>query len=271
MTRPSPTVSVMIDAARAAGRRLVRDFGEIENLQVSRKGPADFVSAADKKAEQIIHDFLEKKRPGYGFLMEEGGSIEGSDKTHRFIIDPLDGTLNFLHSVPHFAISIALEREGELRAGVVFDPMRNEIFWAETGEGAWIENRRLKVAARRRLSDCVVVTGIPQLGVDGFEQFLDEMVRVRHEVAAIRRFGSAALDLAWVASGRFDAFWERKLSAWDVAAGIVLVREAGGTVLGLGGARPETGHLVAGNPSIATKLAERIEGKVPTRPPGARR
>ncbi len=271
MTRPSPTVSVMIDAARAAGRRLVRDFGEIENLQVSRKGPADFVSAADKKAEQIIHDFLEKKRPGYGFLMEEGGSIEGSDKTHRFIIDPLDGTLNFLHSVPHFAISIALEREGELRAGVVFDPMRNEIFWAETGEGAWIENRRLKVAARRKLSDCVVVTGIPQLGVDGFEQFLDEMVRVRHEVAAIRRFGSAALDLAWVASGRFDAFWERKLSAWDVAAGIVLVREAGGTVLGLGGARPENGHLVAGNPSIATKLAERIEGKVPTRPPSARR
>lgn len=265
MSRPSPTLSVMIDAARAAGRRLVRDFGEVENLQVSRKGPADFVSAADRKAEQIIQDFLSKKRPGYGFVMEEGGVIEGSDKTHRFIIDPLDGTLNFLHSVPHFAISIGLEREGELHAGVVFDPMRNEIYWAETGEGAWMENRRLRVAARRKLSESVVVTGIPQLGVEGFETFLEEMVTVRHEVAAIRRFGSAALDLAWVASGRFDAFWERNLSAWDVAAGIVLVREAGGNVLGLGGSDPASGSLVAGNPAIANKLAERIEGKVPTK------
>lgn len=265
MSRPSPTVSVMIDAARAAGRRLVRDFGEVENLQVSRKGPSDFVSAADKKAEQIIHEFLEKKRPGYGYLLEEGGAIEGSDKTHRFIIDPLDGTLNFLHSVPHFAISIGLEREGELRAGVVFDPMRNEIFWAETGEGAWLENRRLKVASRRKLPECVVVTGIPQLGVDGFEQFLEEMVMVRHEVAGIRRFGSAALDLAWVAAGRFDAFWERNLSRWDVAAGIVLVREAGGVVNGLSGSDAAAGSLVAGNPSIATKLTERLEGKVPAK------
>lgn len=265
MTRPSPTVSVMIDAARAAGRRLVRDFGEVENLQVSRKGPADFVSAADHKAEQIIREFLEKKRPGYGFLLEEGGAIEGSDKTHRFIIDPLDGTLNFLHSVPHFAISIGLERDGELHAGVVFDPMRNEIFWAEAGAGAWIENRRLRVASRRKLSECVVVTGIPQLGVEGFEEFLQEMVTVRHEVAAIRRFGSAALDLAWVAAGRFDAFWERNLSPWDVAAGVVLVREAGGNVIGLNGGDPANGNLVAGNPSISTKLSERIEGKLPPR------
>lgn len=263
MSRPSPTVSIMIDAARAAGRRLVRDFGEVENLQVSRKGPSDFVSAADKKAEQIIHDFLEKKRPGYGYLMEEGGAVEGTDKTHRFIIDPLDGTLNFLHSIPHFAVSIGLERDGELRAGVIFDPIRNETFWAETGEGAWMENRRLKVASRRKLSDCVVVTGIPQLGVEGFEQFVEEMVIVRNEVTAIRRFGSAALDLAWVASGRFDAFWERRLSPWDVAAGIVLVREAAGVVHGLNKSDPAAGSLVAGNPAVATKLCERLDGKVP--------
>lgn len=264
MSRPSPTVTVMIDAARAAGKRLTRDFGEVENLQVSRKGPADFVSQADKAAEKIIHEKLSKARPGYGFLMEESGSIEGTDKTHRFIIDPLDGTLNFLHGIPQFAVSIGLERDGELRAGVVFDVMRQEMFWAETGEGAWLENRRLKVSARRKLSEAVVCTGIPQLGVEGFERFIDEMVRVREEVAAIRRFGSAALDLAWVAAGRFDAFWERRLSPWDVAAGFVLVKEAGGAVVGLDGAKkPLVGDFVAANPSLAPKLAERIEGKAP--------
>ena len=179
MSRPSPTVTVMMDAARSAGRRLIRDFGEVENLQVSRKGPADFVSAADKKAEEIIRKALEKARPGYGFLLEEGGEVIGSDKTHRFIIDPLDGTLNFLHGIPHFAISIGLEREGQLRSGVVFDPMRNEMFWAEEGNGAWLENKRLRVGARRKLTDAVVTTGIPQLGVNGGERFLDELARVR--------------------------------------------------------------------------------------------
>ncbi|MEZ5939247.1 MAG: inositol monophosphatase family protein [Hyphomonadaceae bacterium] len=265
MSRPSPTVSVMMDAARAAGRRLLRDFGEVENLQVSRKGPADFVSAADRKAEEIIRERLEKARPGYGFLMEESGSVEGTDKTHRFIVDPLDGTLNFLHGMPHFSISIGLEREGELRAGVVFDPIRNELFWAETGEGAWLENRRLKVAARRKLSESIVTTGIPQLGVPGFDTFMKEATILQAEVAAIRRLGSAALDLAWVAAGRFDGYWERNLKLWDVAAGFVLVREAGGKVVGLNGAKPEAGSFTAGNPSVAVKLAERIEGKVPSR------
>jgi myo-inositol-1(or 4)-monophosphatase len=263
MSRPSPTVNVMIEAARAAGRRLVRDFGEVENLQVSRKGPSDFVSAADRKAEDIIRDKLEKARPGYGFVMEEAGEIKGTDKTHRFIVDPLDGTLNFLHGIPHFAISIGLEREGKLRAGVVYDPMRNEIFWAEEDEGAWLENRRLRVASRKKLSEAVVVTGIPQLGHDGFEKFLDELVAVRSEVAAVRRFGAAALDLAWVAAGRFDAFWERGLSLWDIAAGFVLVTEAGGVVHGLDKADPRKGDFVAGNISIAPKLVERIEGKIP--------
>ena len=262
MSRPSPTVTVMMDAARAAGRRLIRDFGEVENLQVSRKGPADFVSAADKKAEEIIRKALEKARPGYGFLLEEGGEVQGSDKTHRFIVDPLDGTLNFLHGIPHFAISIGLERDGKLRSGVIFDAMRNEMFWAEEGNGAWLENKRLRVGARRKLTEAVVTTGIPQLGVNGGEKFLDELARVRTEVAAVRRFGSAALDLAWVAAGRFDGFWERGLSPWDVAAGFVLMQEAGGMVIGLDKSDPFKGSFVAANTSLAQKLSETIEGKI---------
>jgi myo-inositol-1(or 4)-monophosphatase len=263
MSRPSPTVTVMMDAARAAGRRLIRDFGEVENLQVSRKGPSDFVSAADQKAEEIIRKSLEKTRPGYGFLLEEGGEVNGTDKTHRFIIDPLDGTLNFLHGIPHFGISIALERDGKLRAGVVFDPMRNEMFWAEEGQGAWLENKRLRVASRRKLSEAVVTTGIPQLGVDGAEKFIEELIAVRAEVAAVRRLGSAALDLAWVAAGRFDGFWERGLSLWDIAGGFVLVQEAGGLIVGLNKADALKGSFVASNTSLAPKLAERIEGKIP--------
>jgi myo-inositol-1(or 4)-monophosphatase len=268
MSRPSPTVTVMMDAARAAGRRLIRDFGEVENLQVARKGPADFVSSADKKAEEIIRDRLTKARPGYGFLLEEGGTVEGSDKTHRFIIDPLDGTLNFLHGIPHFAVSIGLEREGKLRAGVVFDPMRNELFWAEEDQGAWIENKRLRVASRKKLSEAVVTTGIPQLGVDGVEKFMGELTAVRSEVAGVRRFGSAALDLAWVAAGRFDGFWERGLSLWDIAAGFVLVQEAGGVIIGLDKKDATKGSFVTANTSLAPKLAERIEGRI-TKPTGA--
>lgn len=262
MSRPSPTVSVMMDAARAAGRRLVRDFGEVENLQVSRKGPADFVSAADRKAEEIIRKSLEKTRPGYGFLLEEGGEVTGSDRTHRFIIDPLDGTLNFLHGIPHFAVSIGLERDGRLRAGVIFDPMRNELFWAEEGQGAWLENRRLRVGSRRKLSEAVVTTGIPQLGVNGAETFVEELLRVRAEVAAVRRFGSAALDLAWVAAGRFDGFWERGLSPWDIAAGFVLMQEAGGMIIGLGRKDARLGSFACGNTSLAQKLADAVEGKI---------
>ena len=262
MSRPSPTVTVMMDAARAAGRRLIRDFGEVENLQVSRKGPSDFVSAADKKAEEIIRKSLEKTRPGYGFLLEEGGEVQGSDKTHRFIIDPLDGTLNFLHGIPHFSVSIGLERDGKLRAGVVFDPMRNECFWAEENQGAWLENKRLRVGARRKLSEAVVTTGIPQLGKNGAEKFIDELVRVRAEVSAVRRFGSAALDLAWVAAGRFDGFWERDLQLWDIAAGFVLVQEAGGMTIGLDKKDATKGSFVTANTSLAPKITELVEGKL---------
>jgi myo-inositol-1(or 4)-monophosphatase len=252
----------MIEAARSAGRRLMRDFGEVENLQVSRKGPADFVSVADQKAEEIIFEKLRKARPGYGFLMEERGAVEGTDKTHRFIVDPLDGTLNFLHGIPQFAVSIGLERDGRLHAGVVFDVMRNEVFWAEADQGAWLENRRLRVASRRKLADAVVCTGIPQLGVPGRERFIAELNLLMQEVAAVRRFGSAALDLAWVAAGRFDCFWERGLKLWDTAAGFVLVREAGGAVIGLNGADERDGDFVAGNPSLAPKLAERLDGRL---------
>lgn len=263
MSRPSPTLSLMIEAARAAGRRLVRDFGEIENLQVSQKGPADFASTADLKAEEIIFARLSKGRPGYGFVMEERGVVEGTDKSHRFIIDPLDGTLNFLHGTPHFAVSIALERDGELRGGVVFDVMRNELFWAETDQGAWLENRRLRVAARRKLEEAIVSTGIPQLGAPGRERFLTELDVVTQCVSAVRRFGSAALDITWVAAGRFDCFWERGLKVWDVAAGLVILKEAGGIALGLNKSDPRQGDLVVGNRSLAPKLLERLEGGVP--------
>ena len=263
MPRPSPTMTVMIEAAQAAGRKLLRDFGEVEMLQVSRKGPGDFVSNADHKAEKVIFESLSKMRPGYGFLMEEGGSVEGTDRTHRFIIDPLDGTTNFLHGMPHFAVSIGLERDGELHAGVVHDVVKNEVFWAETGHGAWLENRRLKVAARRKLSEAVFATGIPFLAKSGHREFLEELASIMTDVAGIRRFGSAALDLAYVAAGRFDGFWERSLQPWDIAAGVVLVREAGGIVEGLN----ETdfmvsGDIVCGNPSLCAKLKERVEGKI---------
>ena len=269
MSRPSPTITIMIEAAQVAGRKLLRDFGEVENLQVSKKGPADFVSAADHKAEQILFDRLSKKRPGYGFLMEERGVVEGTDKSHRFIVDPLDGTLNFLHGMPHFAISIGLERDGELRAGIVFDVVRNEMFWAETGEGAWLENRRLRVSARRRLAESVFATGVPYLGKPGEDhnQFLRELNNLTDQVAGIRRFGSAALDLAYVAAGRFDGFWERGLKPWDVAGGAVLVREAGGRVEGLNGTNfMESGDIVAANPSLCPKLAERVEGRLNKKP-----
>lgn len=261
MSRPSPVGTIMIKAARAAGASLSRDFAEVEHLQVSRKGPADFVSNADHKAEEIIYEQLKKARPGYGFVMEEAGLVEGSDKTNRFIIDPLDGTLNFLHGQPHFSVSIALEREGQLLTGVVYDVAKNEIFWAETGRGCWLENRKLRVAARAHMADACIATGTPWLGKSESEHklFWSEMAAMTPVVAGIRRYGSAALDLAYVAAGRFDGFWERGLKSWDIAAGIVLVREAGGIVEEIdGGNLLETGNILAANeplhPHLKTQL-----------------
>jgi len=252
----SPLLTVMVGAARKAGRSLARDFGEVENLQVSRKGPSDFVTAADKRAEEVIFAELSRVRPGYGFLMEERGVIEGSDRTHRWIVDPLDGTLNFLHGMPHFAISIGLERDGDLVAGVVYDLSRNEIFAAERGRGAFLNDRRIRVAARTRMDEAVIATGIPYHGKTGHDVFAREIAAMSDKVAGVRRFGSAALDLAWVAAGRFDAFWERGLQPWDIAAGIVLVREAGGFVRGLDGAEPTHGDILAGNASLTPQFAD---------------
>lgn len=253
----SALMNVMISAARKAGRSLARDFGEVEHLQVSVKGPANFVSAADHKAEDIIFKELSRARPGYGFLMEERGEVPGDDKTHRWIVDPLDGTTNFLHGIPHFAISIGLEREGVLVAGLVYNPATDELFTAEKGKGAFLnDRRRLRVAARRTLADAVVVTGIPHRGRPGHPRFMDEMSAVMMEVAGLRRSGSAALDLAYVAAGRYDGYWERSLKAWDLAAGIVLVREAGGLISDVEGRDKayETGNVLAGNSAITKAL-----------------
>ncbi|NBC20452.1 MAG: inositol monophosphatase [Alphaproteobacteria bacterium] len=261
MSKPSPVGSVMIKAARDAGRQLARDFGEVENLQVSRKGPADFVSNADHRAEEIIYNALSKARPGYGFLMEERGEVPGTDKSNRFIVDPLDGTLNFLHGQPHYAVSIGLEREGELFCGVVYDVAKNEIFWAEKGRGAWLDQRKLIVAARRKLSESVIATGTPYHGKAeaAHEAFWGELAAMTPVTAGIRRYGSAALDLAYVAAGRFDGFWERGLRAWDIAAGIVLVREAGGFVDEIdGGNVLRTGNIVAGNEPLHPQLIDRL-------------
>jgi len=252
MINVSPTLNVMITAARKAGRSLSRDFGEVEQLQVSIKGPANFVSAADHKAEDIIFKELSKARPGYGFLMEERGEIEGADKTQRWIVDPLDGTTNFLHSNPLFAISIALEREGQLIAGVIYNPASDELFTAEKGKGAYMNDRRLRVASRKTLADALVTTGIPHRGRANHSRFLKEMGTLMQEVAGIRRSGSAALDLAFVAAGRFDAYWEHGLKAWDIAAGIVMVREAGGIISDLSGGDKflDSGDILAANTTL---------------------
>ena len=252
----SALLNVMVDAARKAGRSLVRDFGEVENLQVSHKGPADFVSAADRRAEQILQEELKRVRPTWGLLMEESGEVGGSDPSHRFIVDPLDGTTNFLHGIPIFAVSIALERQGQLVAGVVYNPVMDELYTAERGSGAFLNDRRLRVANRRSMPDCVIGTGIPFLGHGQHDRFLAETRVVMNEVAGIRRCGAASIDLAWVAAGRLDGFWERSLKPWDMAAGIVLIREAGGFVSDLDGKdrMMETGTVLAGNEDIQRRL-----------------
>lgn len=252
-------MTLMINAAQKAGKAVKRDFGEVENLQVSKKGPSDFVTASDKKCEQTLYEELSKARPGYGFLGEENGFIEGTDKTHRFIIDPIDGTSNFIHAIPHFAISIALEREGALVAGVVYNPITDDVFWAETGKGAWRGEYRLKVSGRKTLGDSLLATGVPWRGVQGHGQFFKELHSFTQKVAGIRRFGSAALDLAWVAAGRYDGFWERNLKVWDLAAGVVLVREAGGQCIDIDGNDfTQTGNLIAANPHILKLMNEQL-------------
>lgn len=254
----SALLNVMVQAAMKAGRSLSRDFGEVENLQVSRKGPSDFVSAADHRAEKIVREELQKARPGYGLLMEESGTIEGSDPQHRWIVDPLDGTTNFLHGIPIFAVSIALERQGQIVAGVIFNPVMDELYTAERGSGAFLNDRRLRVANRSALPDCVIGTGIPFLGKGDHARCLVEMRHIMGEVAGIRRCGAAALDLAWTASGRLDAYWEHGLAPWDIAAGLLMVREAGGFATDLDGGDKmfEKRSIVAGNEKIQAQLRQ---------------
>ena len=258
----SALINVIFTAARKAGRSLARDFGEVEQLQVSLKGPANFVSAADHRAEEIIHAELSRARPGYSFLMEERGEIKGDDPTHRWIVDPLDGTTNFLHSIPIFSISIALEREGELVAGLIYNPATDETFTAEKGKGAFInDRRRLRVAARSELAASVICTGVPHAGRPGHDLFLKELRAIMAASAGIRRTGSAALDLAWTAAGRFDGFWERDLRPWDIAAGMVILREAGGYMSDANGKDRilEQGTIVAGNETIHAKLLKLLK------------
>jgi myo-inositol-1(or 4)-monophosphatase len=255
----------MVQAALKAGKSLTRDFGEVQNLQVSLKGPGDYVSQADRRAEKIVREELLKARPTYGFLGEESEEIKGTDGTHRWIVDPLDGTTNFLHGIPMFATSIALQRGAEIVAGVVYNPATDELFTAEKGGGAFVNDRRLRVSARKHLSDSVIGCGAPHLGRGQHGRFLVQLRHVMGEVAGIRRMGSAAMDLAYVAAGRFDGFWEEYLSPWDVAAGVILIKEAGGFVSELGGGNDfiEGGSIAAGNEHIHKALIDVANRPVP--------
>ncbi|HUB95480.1 MAG TPA: inositol monophosphatase family protein [Stellaceae bacterium] len=262
----SAIIHVMAAAALKAARGLIRDFGEVEQLQVSVKGPGDFVSNADLKAEQVLRTELQRARPQFGLLMEESGESPG-DGRHRWIVDPLDGTTNFLHGLPHFAISIACERDGEVIAGVIYEPLRDEMYWAEKGIGAYVNDRRLRVSARRRLPEAVIGTGIPFLGHGDHPAYLATLAPVMAAVSGIRRLGVASLDLAFVAAGRLDGFWEFGLRPWDIAAGLLMVREAGGYVSDLvgGTSMMTTGDVLAANdhlhPQLLSLVAEGLRGE----------
>ncbi|MEL7489818.1 MAG: inositol monophosphatase family protein [Pseudomonadota bacterium] len=259
MAHNSAVMNVMIKAARQAARGLQRDFGEVEALQVSRKGAADFVSAADTRAEQVIFEELSRARPKYGFIMEERGEIDGADNSNRWVVDPLDGTTNFLHGLGHFAISIGLERDRQPYAGVIYNPVSDDLFYAEKGEGAYLNDRRIRVSARTDMSECLFACGLPFKGLPGRAQALKETEAVLTETAGVRRFGAASLDLAYVAAGRYDAYWERGLNPWDVCAGIVLVREAGGVVTEIdGGPNPLSGKSILATNGELPDAAQKI-------------
>ncbi|UWQ15247.1 inositol monophosphatase [Aliiroseovarius sp. M344] len=258
----SANLNVMIKAARMAGRSLVKDFREVENLQVSMKGAGDFVSKADLAAEKIIRDILMEARPNYGWLAEESDAAEGKDPTRRWIVDPLDGTTNFLHGLPHWAVSIALEHKGEIVAGVIFDAAKDEMFVAEKGAGAWLNQSRLRVSGRSRMIESLFATGLPFGGRADLPDTLQDLARILPSCSGVRRFGAAALDLAYVAAGRYDGFWERRLNAWDVAAGLVIVREAGGLLAPINpeGSILSDGEVIASNEAIFEKFSGLVRG-----------
>ncbi len=256
----SANLNVMIKAARKAGRSLVKDFREVENLQVSKKGAGDFVTKADLMAEKIIRDELMGARPTYGWLGEESAPVDGQDPTRYWIVDPLDGTTNFLHGLPHWAVSIALKHKGEVVAGVVFDAAKDELFFAEKGAGAWMNDKRLRVSGRHRLIDGIFATGLPFAGRPDLPETLKELARLLPACAGVRRWGSASLDLAYVAAGRYDGFWERRLHAWDIAAGIIIAREAGGLVqpISAGADILSDGEIICANEAIFDAFAKVI-------------
>ncbi len=251
MSQASANLNIMIKAARKAGRSLLRDFGEVENLQVSTKGAGDFVSKADLKAEALIREELTESRPNYGYLGEETGETKGEDPTRRWIVDPLDGTTNFLHGLPHWAVSIGLEHKGEIVAAVVYDPIKDEMFTAEKGGGCWMNDRRMRVSARRDMIEMLFATGLPFAGRSDLPETLKDLTRILPRCAGVRRFGAASLDLAYLAAGRYDGYWERRLNAWDIAAGILLVKEAGGLVEGF---EPDSNPLVKGEIVAANEV-----------------
>lgn len=258
----SANLNVMIKTARKAGRSLVKDFREVENLQVSMKGAGDFVSRADIAAEKIIRDDLMAARPTYGWVGEESDAVAGDDPTRRWIVDPLDGTSNFLHGLPHWAVSIALEHKGEIVSAVVFDPAKNELFWAEKGQGAWMNDQRLRVSGRKVLIECIFATGVPFGARTDLPATLQDLARLMPVCAGVRRWGAAALDLAYLAAGRYDGFWERGLHSWDIAAGVLLVREAGGFVepIRAGENLLASGSIVAGNAAAFDGFSRIIRG-----------
>ena len=264
MAQRSPLISVMAQAADKAARNLIRDFNEVENLQVSRKGTNDFVTAADIRAEQTLKEELGRARQGFGFLLEESGAVKAADGRSRWIVDPLDGTLNFMHSVPQFAISIGVEQDGELVAGIVFDPIKDELFWAEKGRGAYLNHRRLRVSARDKLSASLVAHGrSADESTESRQRFLAQMDNVLAHTRDLRRMGSAALDLAYVGAGRLDGYWEEGLKPWDMAAGVVIVREAGGYLTAVDGSPVdlERGSVLAGNPHLHGQLHKALAGR----------
>lgn len=254
-------MTLMMRAAEKAGRSLARDFGEVENLQVSEKGPGDFVSAADKRSEEIIHEELSKGRGDYSFLMEESGAHEGKDSEYRWIVDPLDGTANFLHGIPQWAISIALEHQGEIVTALIYDPVKNETFTAEKGQGAFMGRQRLRVSGRKDVLRACIGTGAPRRAKNTHEQFFTEQRAIWDMGGSLRRFGAASLDLAYVSAGRLDGFWERDLMAWDIAAGMLLVQESGGFTCDIDDDRNnplETGAILAANETIFSEMKKTL-------------
>ena len=256
----SPLLNIMQKAAKKASRGLRRDFNELENLQVKTKGPANFVTASDIRTQKIIYEELSYAKPDWSFIMEESKPIENQNTKARFIIDPIDGTTNFMHGNPNFAISIAAEIDNRLEAAIIYSPITDEMFTAERGKGSFLNDKRIRVATRKKLSESILITGIPHLGRGNKELFIKEMDKIIPEVAGIRRSGSAALDLAWIAAGRYDIFWERGLSVWDIAAGILLVREAGGFAKGIDGSDQDlwNGNIISGNDDIILAISEKL-------------